>query len=338
MIKLSQLISWLVSVPKKKCGSSRGKTILFISSNNWAKYLSRLATDPQYQFQSLSLNTKELLSFKGIFYFIRSTHIVRVGLPPLIPNAKNLALDFVLFAFKIFFAANSRQFCYWIGSDVLFCKKSVGPINGLLRQKLYSSINHISGAPWLTEELSVIGITSKPLIFPYEIKERSPNWPENKLHISWYLPDNDPISYGRLHLEAIVRAFPEIIVNVYGSDRYWENGNRPLNLRLHGWLDDPILLIRRCQIHARIIKHDSLGGSVRDALSSASHVMYTYSLPFCSLAHYSDVSNTLSLVNTFYCQFLNRRLEPNYDGQSWIMKNLSTSSLADKFFQFVQDQ
>lgn len=317
--------------------SINSKTILFLSSNDWAKYLSRLASNAQcpYPFETLSLNTKELLSFKAILYFIRSTHIVRVGLPPLIPSAKNLVLDLVIFIFGIFLANNSKKFCYWIGSDVLFYKRSISPIYSLLRQILYSSTTHISGSSWLSQELSAIGIASKSLIFPYEVKERSPCWPEGKLHISWYLPDNDPISYGRLHLEAIVRAFPEIIVNVYGTDRYWNDGHCPLNLKLHGWLADPIPLIRRCQIHARVISHDSLGGSVRDALSSASHVMYTYSLPFCSLAHYSDVAHSLSLVNAFYCQFLDGRLEPNFQGQSWVMKNLSTPSLAEKFFHYL---
>lgn len=319
------------------CPSSNSKTILFISSNSWGAYLAQLSSQAQnpYRFQILSLRTNEILSFKGMLYFLRSTHIVRVGLPPLVPSAKNLVLDFVLLAFSMILANKAKQFCYWIGSDVLYYKKSRGPIYSALRYILFSSTNHIAGSPWLGQELLELGIASKSLIFPYMLKARSPNWPREKLHISWYLPDNNPVSYGRLHLDAIVNAFPEIVVDVYGTDRYWHDGLCPSNIKLHGWLSDPITLIRRCQIHARVISHDSLGGSVRDALSSASHVIYTYALPFCNIAYYSDVANTLSIVNAYYHQFLDGKLAPNYQGQAWVIENLSTSSLANKFFQYL---
>jgi len=303
-------------------------TVAFVSSNYWSIYLAELALlyGPK-DVKIIAINTNNILSIKSIRLLLQSTHIVRVGLPPLLPHYKNLALDIILFFLGLPSLSGQKQFCYWIGSDVLYYSKPVGKILGLLRSVCVDRLKHISGSPWLTSELAASGIISKTVIFPYRIKQTSPRWNNSKFHISWYLPANNPIAYGQKHLDAIADAFPNVVIHAYGCTNYWRTGTTPQNICVHGWIDDSVALISQCQIHSRIIEHDSLGGSVRDALASASHVLYTYSLPYCSLAIFNDIDHSLQLVKSFYERFQLGDLTPNFEGQAWALANLTTEKL-----------
>lgn len=310
--------------------------IVFVASNIWSRYVAdllRLYGPSDTVF--ISINTKNILSPWSIYSLLRCTHIVRIGLPPLVPYPKNLVLDMLLSFLGLPILGPKRLYCYWIGSDVLYYARPVGKALAMLRSLFVRHLLHISGSPWLTSELAILGVSSQTIIFPYEIKKISPAWIQSRLQVSWYLPVNNPIGYGQKHLDALADAFPDVLFHVYGCGNYWSIGPVPHNISIYGWIEDSLSLISQCQIHARIIDHDSLGGSVRDALACASHVLYSYSVPFCTLADFGDIGYSIKLLRGYVERHHEGTLVPNYNGQAWVANYLSTDKLTNELATFL---
>ena len=304
---------------------------LFVSSNDWANYLSTLLNKENPYPDLISCNYIKIspnFFFRSQLKLFQATHIIRVGIPPARLTLKNLIVDSILLPHLA--SASKKNICYWIGSDVNY----IFPLeNNRIVRKLRLAYLHlhksIAGSPWLSDELNSYSIDCISSIFPYDIKFTKPKWEIHQiLKVSMYIPNGKQNQYNNGLIEYLAQQCKWLEIHIYGSSKYWhDNSPMPENIVFHGWVSEPSTLISKCHVHIRYLAHDALGASVREALACSSHVIYTYDIPNTITVRYGDKEAVLQHLKDFHFKLINKELKPNHSGSSWVANNLSNKKL-----------
>ncbi|BAN47712.1 hypothetical protein [Metapseudomonas resinovorans] len=311
------------------------KKVLFIGTLNWPQRLARLVNsyDSQSAFATgLSLGVKTFPRL--LFHLMRSDVVVRVGLRPGARNWKMFLFDCVWFFFS---SLKSRAvYCvYWIGTDVVMASKEVD--RNTLFLELSKKNLHLAGAPWFSQELLPLGLDAKSSIFPLqinfsEVTELAPD----RFFVLTYIPDERHEFYGGEQVLALSRAYPEIDFFVIGGEGRWTLESQR-NLKFLGWVKDIDSLLRVKPILLRLVSHDAIGGTVREALAYGCHVVYTYDLPYCEKAVFG---NDLSISKAFSDALAKRRdasRAVNMDGARYAVENWDSKTLTRGLMDALAD-
>ncbi|MEP1213736.1 MAG: hypothetical protein ABJM11_06385 [Marinobacter sp.] len=293
------------------------------------------------------VKVKDLFSLLRLF---GTQAVIRVGFRPGQFRPRAFVIDILCL---LYVALGGKLFFYWTGSDVprtALLLKSPGAIAGYwsipVTRYLLQHSKHCVAAPWLIKELAEFGCRAKSLPFPTPTDEfeeagaSHPEWPSEFTVLS-YVPDHNYSNYCGDELAQLARRMPNVQFRIMGGEGAWCD-DCPPNLTFLGWAhaQDQYL---KCVVVLRAVRHDAMGGTVREALLCGRYVLYTYPHPSAILLPEPDRSpnlirdmeeNLTHLREKFVCG----RLPFNVEGRHWVMANLTEGVLAQRAASFFSEE
>tara|TARA_R100000049_G_C1957034_1_gene115382 strand:- start:12125 stop:13120 length:996 start_codon:yes stop_codon:yes gene_type:complete len=266
---------------------------------------------------------------------------MRIGFRPGQVRPRGIVLDLVCLFYIL---AGGKLVFYWTGSDVPRTIQSLAdrslvsrlwslPVTRLLLRKS----EHCVAAPWLVNELESMGCTAEnfPVPTPTEGFESASelslgSWPDQFTVLS-YVPDHNYQNYCGDEIVELATRMPHVRFRVMGGDGDWCK-KKPDNLEFLGWTD-ALEEYRRCVVLLRAVRHDALGGTVREALLCGRYVLYTYPHECAELLPDPDVYTSFVAVTEERLMELLElyqagQLRVNKQGYEWVRANLSEKVLA----------
>lgn len=206
----------------------------------------------------------------------------------------------------------------FIGTDVLRVAKAKKwkRIRARYGMKLVHEVT--AGAPWLSDELKELGITSKFLPAAMA-KQQDRILPlPDKFTVLSYIPVDRPGFYGWDTILRLAWDMPDVNFEIVGN--YGKDLEHPCNIHFHGWVDSIIPYIQKSNVLLRLTEHDGLARTVIEALSCERHVVRTYKFPFCQV-HEDYESTKFKLLE------LKKNYAPNYGSAEYVKKNFSEDKI-----------
>lgn len=225
--------------------------------------------------------------------------------------------------FELFERINprARYIYYWIGSDVYFQKEDV--FNGNVTRHFHRSLNkkHLSGASWFVDELHEIGIKSIITTFPLELPVIRSYKTSNAYRVLTYIPDDRYKFYSGDLIRELAVKFSSVKFDVIGGRGTWLK-DKPKNMKFYGWVKDISQFLVNRPVLLRLVRHDAVGGTVREALCAGCHVVYTYRLPHTYYVDYGDFERVESILIEIF--------KKHHDNDIGFLHNKSGSDFAFK--------
>lgn len=260
--------------------------------------------------------------------------VVRVGLRPGAKTVRGFAFDFF---FKHFSQVKYKgPLVYiWIGTDVQNAQRDF-----LLghHTRFFDDAQdavHIAGAPWLKEELSAVGVQSDVLLFPEPLPSDSEILPlPESFSLLTYVTDARHELYGGKQIYDAACALPSVRFDVVGGNGSWVKQQLP-NLRFHGWVSEMPQFYARATVVLRLVQHDGLGATVKEALVYGRHVIYSYPVPFTQKAEFDNTVQLKSLIETFQRLHETGKLLPNTDGREYALREWDERKLVRGLAEYL---
>lgn len=311
---------------------------LFLYGDDWVQHLAHIINRrPDLGVFADYCEYPEVRPGRIFAKVLRADVLMRVGVRPGAKGRRLYLLDCMWWVFQRLFRSK-RTVYYWIGTDVLAAVKERqlgmrGRFGDALRRG-----HHFANAPWLAEELREIGVDSELVLFP--VGKVSP--PEQS-HMEWpsgftvlaYIPDGRSEFYGGAAFAAAARRMPDARFLVVGGNGSWL-ADAPPNLEFLGYVNDMGSVLNRAHVVVRQVEHDAIGGTVREGLFYARHVVYSYPLPHTAYARWSDPAGLLSVLSKLQKQFQQGDLHPNWAGRAYAMEAWDPERLLKTFAVAVQ--
>ncbi|MBZ2168420.1 hypothetical protein [Marinobacter sp. F4216] len=272
---------------------------------------------------------------------------IRVGFRPGQIRVRGLIIDLVCLLYLL---VGGRLVFYWTGSDVQRTAHMLAKPSLLARlwsipvaRKLVGSSRNCVAAPWLVSELNEMGYSATCIPFPTptetfeEAGADVSEWPAQFTVLS-YVPDHNFENYCGPEIVQLARRMPQVDFRVMGGQGEWCS-ECPGNLKFLGWTDSLEQYLKSVVV-LRAVRHDALGGTVREALLCGRHVLYTYPHectellpdPSYSADFLGNIEDRLKLfLEKFQCGSLNI----NHVARGWVSENLSEKVLAKRLVDYL---
>lgn len=287
--------------------SCRRVRVCFVGQDSWVRQLTAAVSRHGRWLLPSYVGVAHGPFVRGVLEFRNADIIVRVGLRPGARTVRGKAFD-ALWTLARLLNLRSPVACYWIGTDVL---RAVEDVAGGWASPFWRSSarwRHIAAAPWLAEELEEhLGIASRTVLFPVPLPHVDPLPPlPATFSVLSYIPDNRHAFYGGEMVYAAARELPTVIFSVVGGVGNWVD--RPLpNLRFHGWCKDMLAMYRSSSVVVRLVRHDAVGGTLREGLALGRYVVYTYEVPHTHHVEFGDADALIRVLAEY--EQLHRRGE-----------------------------
>lgn len=287
---------------------------------------------------------KDIWKLWGIF---NVDVVVRIGFRPGQIRIRCIVVDLVcllclLFRIPVVF--------YWTGSDVPRTVKMLQSPSGLAKywstkvaSLLLKKSRHCAAAPWLVDELKSVGCAAEYFAFPaptdaFEILGRNkPAWPKT-FTVLTYVPDHNVHNYCGAEIIELAETLPEIEFRIMGGLGEW-CATCPDNVTFIGWAD-PLKEYMNCVVLLRAVRHDALGGTVREALLCGRYALYTYPHHASTLLPSPDEGEAFKEATAAKLCSLRQDYELgvltfNDYGRQWALENLGERPLSEKFTKYL---
>lgn len=263
--------------------------------------------------------------------------IVRVGFRPGALTARGIAFDLLWTAIARI-NRSAALVTYWIGSDVLATVRSSGKTSPLGRRIIEQS-EHWAGAPWFVGSLARVGILARSMVFPSELPVAATVALPETFKVASYVPNLRPRFYGSDTIIFLANEFPDIDFVIFGgtgeSDD-WPN-QVPPNVRFLGWVDSMSDVYSDVVAVLRLVEHDAIGGSVREALACARHVIYTFDIPHVMHVPFGDKRAARAAVELLKEKHRTGDLQPNRAGQDYVISHFGTDRLVETIVERLHE-
>lgn len=267
--------------------------------------------------------------------FLEADVILRVGFRPGSPG-RGQVFD-ALWRFLLVFNRKAEIVFYWVGTDVLKMTEDMAvPEKRRRLAPMVEPYRHIAGAPWLAEELQAVGVPAEHILFPAPLPklEEPPPLPEQFTVLSYVLEDKHAF-YGGLLIEEMARRFPGVRFDVLAGKGEWVT--QPLeNLHFHGWQPDPASFYARSTVVMRLVPHDAIGGTVREALAYARHVVYTYRLPHTNFVPYGDTEALARVLGELWQAHQAGGLGLNAEGRAYALEAFDETKTGGALIAYLE--
>ncbi len=314
--------------------------VAVIGTHMWtARLAGSLERHAQVQCSPVSeIKLQDAFRLVSVF---RANTAIRVGFRPGQIRPRALVLDLICL---LYILVGKKLVFYWTGSDVprtvellsaggLMARLWSKPVIRLLLRKS----DHCVAAPWLVNELGEIGCAAENFPFPTPTERFedslslvTSSWPPQFTVLS-YVPDHNYKNYCGDEIASLAERMPHVRFRIMGGEGHWCS-NPPDNLEFLGWSDalDEYL---QSVVVLRAVRHDALGGTVREALLCGRYVLYTYPHEYAELIPHPDASsNFVEIVEAQLIGLLGRyedgQLPVNQSGSEWVRANLSERALS----------
>ncbi len=290
------------------------------------------------------------ISWKDVWRLLtilNSDVVVRVGFRPGQIRIRCFIIDVVCLVCLLF---GKPVVFYWTGSDVPRTANMLRSQRGLLRlwstkvtNLLLRKSRHCTAAPWLVDELHAVGCVAEYLAFPaptdsFEILGRKrPGWPKS-FTVLTYIPDHNVHNYCGSEIVELARTLPDMEFRVMGGVGEWCT-SCPENVTFLGWAD-PLQEYINSVVLLRAVRHDALGGTVREALLCGRYALYTYPHHAATLLPSPDEASafkeaTVTKLCALRQHYLRGTLSFNDYGRKWAFENLGEKQLSEKITRFL---
>lgn len=280
----------------------RGEDVerVLFAGQRWCKVIAQAVAEDRSLFidHAVIEDTKSLFAF--LWKLLRARRLVRVGFRPGARTREGMLIDAITLMFVLRRGYDSVTM-YWIGSDVQRAVHDFG--NGLHTPffALLQKVRHLAGHETLQESLSTIGVRSTvahvPFTFPEPPSLSEQASPPLRMSVVTYIPDMRPGFYGSEMILDAARLFPGINFEVMGGIGSWLDPHlRPPNLHFLGWVADTRPVFLRASHVARLVEHDSLGGTVLEGLALGRRVLYTKRLRGTKYVAFNDFADLRSAL------------------------------------------
>lgn len=283
------------------------------------------------------------INWKGFFLLWRVfllKAVIRVGFRPGQMRLRGIVIDIVSILFLL---AKGQLIFFWTGSDVQRSANLMKDRRFITRywslplmRFLMRKSTHWAAAPWLVEELKELGCVAKFLAFPtptgrFENFDCSQRKKSNELIVLSYIPDHNFENYCGRELIEVAHRLPKINFRVMGGEGSWCE-EVPPNVQFLGWTDS-LDEYGNAPIVIRAVRHDALGGTVREALLCGCYVIYTYPHAHTEYIARHTIKDKLVDDVIFSLKEMQEKLDkregrPNFEGRSWVMQNLTDKVLS----------
>ena len=203
--------------------------------------------------------------------------------------------------------AGKSMLVHWVGTDV-----SVAVADwreGQVSERVLKRSIHRADAPWLIDELSVIGIHAKERLLPIPVAIGSPQPMPERFQVLVYLPSEPQEDYDVEATLSVIRALPEVPFAIVGGYRPPEH--LP-NVEVLGFVQDMPGVYRHCAVLLRIMKHDGMSHSVIEAASFGRYVLWSYAMD--GITRVRGAEEAMTELRALQAKFNKGALAPNAPG------------------------
>jgi hypothetical protein len=272
------------------------------------------------------LSMRDLFTREGIRSVLDADLFLRMGYRPGAPTWRGRLFDALWSALGIL-NPRAKAAHYWIGTDVLNTCEDFHA--GRLRQgpmRRAAADLHWADAPWLVEELREVGLNSSYIALPVPLEDvKVPTHLPSPFTVLTYIPDNRAEFYDGPSLLQAAKALPEVAFEVIGGTGTWLEEPLP-NLTFHGWQMDVRPFLARASVVVRLVRHDGMGGTVREALQAGRHVVYSQPMPCVTYVPFQDPQALTEALRGFQERFLAGTLRPNAEGHAYVQKTFDLAT------------
>lgn len=252
------------------------KRAFFWGSKYWSKHLAVLLEQQMKETVADSCGVRGFPA--NILKLLRADSVILVGMPVGLRGMKQLVLHLqILFLEQLM---RKSIVHYWIGSDVtkiVSAYRNEG-INTFFFQFMQRR-KHMAGAPWFVRELKSIGIVAQDVLFPTpKPVDLSDLQLPTEFKVLTYIPDGKEELYGLHMVQEIAHIYSQVPFLVMGG-RGANVKAAPDNIQFLGYVKNTDLLYRDITVVLRLVAHDAVGATVREALNYGRFVLYTLSFP-----------------------------------------------------------
>lgn len=306
---------------------------LFLYGDDWVQHLAHVVNKrPDLGITADYCEYPEIRPWRILVKVLAADVLMRVGVRPGARGKRLFLLDCMWWFFQRLFWTKQTIY-YWIGTDVLDavrerqCDDKVRFADSIQRG------HHFANAPWLAEELRGLGIESDLVLFP--VGKVSP--PEESF-IEWpalftvltYIPDGRAEFYGGSAFAMAARRMPNVRFLVVGGRGRWLV-DPPPNLKFLGHVQDMRRILNEAHVVVRQVEHDAIGGTVREGLFFARHVVYSYPLPHTSFSRWGDAVSLHATLMGWHELFQSGGLSPNWEGRRYAIAAWDPEQLLKEF-------
>lgn len=306
---------------------------LFLYGDDWVRHLSDVLNErPDLGIRADYFEYPEIRPWRIFLKAMHADVLMRVGVRPGAKGKRLYLLDIMWFLFEIIWPSKSIVY-YWIGTDVLDALRDSSNVKSHIFQRKLKKAFHFSNAPWLADELKTIGINSEVVLFPVgkvtPPKIEEIEWSQ-QFTILTYIPDGRFEFYGGRALVKSALRMPNTRFVVVGGDGKWLE-KIPSNLFFLGYVNNMAEVINKAHVVVRQVEHDAIGGTVREGLFYAKHVVYSYPIENTHLVMWGDSDGLYKTLALLEEKFKLGQLEPNLEGRKYATATWNPDVLLEKF-------
>ena len=294
---------------------------LLTYGSNWSEHLANLiASSEDCLIYARHICISDINPIKLVWAVFRADMVMRVGVRPGRAGKRFVALDLLWLIFQLIWPRKIYLY-YWIGTDVLHALEDKAKNQSSFFFNASRKFHHFANAPWLKDELASIGINADVVLFPTGMvnppSTSEIEWP-SRFCVLAYIPDHRHQFYGGEEYVTVARRVPDVEFLIVGGVGDWIK-DKPDNVKFLGRREDMIGVYNSAHVVVRQVRHDAIGGSVREGLFFARYVIYSYPLPHTYQVAWGDADELLNKLSELRRRFINGQLMPNNAGREYAL-------------------
>ncbi|BDU75921.1 glycosyltransferase family protein [Mesoterricola sediminis] len=305
--------------------------LLILGQPYWSNRFAALAARIPGGAEARFLAPREVFTREGRAWVRQADVFLRMGYRPGAPTWRGRAFD-ALWALLRRLNPRARAAHYWIGTDVLNTLEDFRA--GTLRKGPLARSRadlHWADAPWLVDELREVGLESRYIALPVPLEDVSvPERLPEPFTVLTYIPDGRAEFYDGPSLLQAARALPDVRFEVIGGTGTWVE-QPPPNLSFHGWQVDVRPFLERATVVVRLVRHDGMGGTVREALQAGRIVLYSHPMPCVTRVPFQDPAALTAELASLRDRFRRGELAPNAEGHAYVLATFDLATCLDAY-------
>lgn len=167
---------------------------------------------------------------------------------------------------------------HWVGTDVLIAREAHHRKD--VSARIAEGATHWCDAPWLVDELRVMGMQGAYVPLPVPLPRDEPAPLPERFCVLLYLPV-DAFDREVFDMDTLLRLpheLPDIDFMVLPSPSETLPGPLPRNLEARAWVEDMEALYREITVYVRLTSHDGMSFMALESLARGRHVIWTHPL------------------------------------------------------------
>jgi hypothetical protein len=259
----------------------------------------------------------------------RSELILVVGFRPGARTVRGYLFD-LAFALVQRLGPRKRVIYYWIGTDVKRALQDAESGRRTRRFRLAAArSSHFAGSSPVAKDLEQLGLQSVVVDFPWLGMPASPEPPPMppRFTVLSYVPDLRFELYGGRQLLESARALPRVPFLIAGGTGEWAAGEAPENVRFLGWQADMSPWYAAASCVVRMVEHDSIGGTVIEALAYGRTAVYSLLLEHTTHVPFGDVPRLVDALKALDEGYAGPSASPDLDAAAWAFRHFDPEHL-----------